>query len=347
MKAVVLESPKKIIFDKDYPDPVPYLGEVVVDVKVVSICGSDIRRVVHVEAHTYPMILGHEIAGVVSEVGEQVYGEWLGKRVSVVPLIPCMDCPMCLQGRYSGCQYYSFIGSRRNGGFAEKVAVPRSNLIEIPDDLAFEHAALIEPSSVALHALERGGIAEDMSVAVLGSGSIGMFVIQWAKIKSASLVIASDVDSGKLQLAKKLGADITVDAGKEDIERIVREQTGEGVDLTLETAGTIDTLTDAVRVTRPGGVVVCVGNLPSDTTIPASLFESISRKELGVRGSWMSYSAPFPGHEWHESVRKLADGSLDPESMISHRFQLEKAPAVFKQIESGKLNYHKIILCGK
>lgn len=340
MKAVVLAGLKRLELQPHFNDSVPGSGEVVVSVQAASICGSDVRRVVHGEAHTYPMVLGHEVAGVVVQVGANVDSKWLGKRVAIAPLVPCMKCPPCADGRYSGCSHYSFIGSRQNGGFADKVLVPESNLIPVPDSVEIEHAALVEPATVALHALERGGIRPGMRVAILGCGSIGLFTLQWAKIKKASFVLVSDLREENIHLARKMGADLAIDPQK----RLVSSaQETPKVDLALETAGQLETLASAIEITRPGGVVVCVGNLPSDVLIKSSFIESLTRKELDVRGTWMSYSAPFPGHEWSETIAAMQRGDLKPELMISHRFPLEDLPQVFEKISEG-LRYQKILL---
>jgi len=343
MKAVVLEQPSKLVF-KDVEKPKPGLGEALLNVKAVSICGSDILRAFHRAAKMYPLILGHECAGVIAEVGEGVDDSVVGKRVAVAPLIPCMRCAACHRHIYSACKEYSFVGSRRHGGFAEYLTAPIQNLISLPDDVDFEVGAILEPSTVALHALEQGRIKAGQRVVIFGAGSIGLCTVQWARIKGAELIIATDVVDENLEAAKSLGAHVVFDPKDGDVVQQIMGLTGDGVDLALEMAGLPQTLAQAIMAVRARGVVVCMGNQPADATLPTTLIEHTIRQELEIRGTWMSYSPPFPGHEWTESTGALLQGNLDLQRMISHRFPLSATPEVFAQINSHALTHRKIIL---
>jgi len=204
MKAAVLHGPKDIRCEDV---PIPRLGvkDVLIKNKAVGICGSDIPRVWAGAAHFYPIILGHEISGEIVEVGEEVEKLSLGDRVAVIPLIPCFTCSACQEGRYSSCRNYSFIGSRRNGGFAEFVSVPETNIIKLPKGVSLEEGALLEPLSVALYALMRGGFTAGEKIAILGLGTIGMLVLQWAKIFGAKMIFCSDiVEQGQDRLRRHL-----------------------------------------------------------------------------------------------------------------------------------------------
>jgi len=343
MKAAILEGPGRIVY-QEVETPRPGPGEVLVRVKAVSICGSDLLRVFNGAAKTYPLILGHECAGIVVEAGEGVAKEHVGRRVAVAPLLPCMQCPACQRGIYSSCEQYSFIGSRQAGGFAEYVVAPLRNLIDLPEKLDFEVGAILEPSTVALHALERGEIAEGLRVAILGAGSIGLCAVQWARIKKAGLIISTDVVDENLAASKMLGAHLTLNARQEDVVASAMAETGDGVDLALEVSGSPEGLMQAVMMLRPRGIVVCVGNQPPEAMLPASIIEHITRRENELRGTWMSYSAPFPGHEWSDSVAAILRGDLHVQTMISHRFPLSAIEDVFQQIHSHALIHRKIIL---
>ncbi len=292
----------------------------------------------------YPLILGHEVAGEVVEVGPGVDAALMGMRAALLPLIPCMQCAFCRRGLYSACTSYSFLGSRRAGGFAEYVALPAGNLLPLPDGVDFEAGALIEPATVALHAMEMGRFEPGQRVAVLGAGSVGLMAVQWLRMLGAAQTLASDVVEENLACARSLGAQVTVNARSEDVARRIMAETGGGVDLALELAGSPQTLAQAIQVAVPRGAVVLNGNQPKEASFPAELMETITRKELGVYGTWMSYSAPFPGHEWTEAAAAMQRGELRVDEMITHRFPLCEVEAVFQGIADRSLVYRKIML---
>lgn len=343
MKAVVLEKPGVLVY-KDVDTPQPGSGEALLKVKAVSICGSDILRVYHGAAKTYPLILGHECAGEVAAVGPGVDEAWVGRHACVVPLIPCMRCTACQQQIYSACRAYSFIGSRVSGGFAEYVKLPVSSLIPLPGEIDDEVGALIEPGSVALYSLERGESKPGQRVAILGVGSIGLFTVQWARAKEAGHIIATDVVDERLQAAKSMGAHTALNPARTDVVAEVRQITGDGVDIALEVSGSPKALEQAILMTRPRGRIVCVGNQPENAALPLSFIEHIMRQELEVRGVWMSYTAPFPGHTWTDTIAAAQRGSLELDKMISHRFALAEVPDIFRHIHAGSLSYRKIII---
>ena len=342
MKAVCLVNKGSLNY-VDVPTPEPGKSQVLLRVKAVSICGSDVLR--YAKGHRmYPLVMGHECAGVVEAVGEGVSAELIGRRAALIPLVPCFECPQCQAGRYSACCQYSFIGSRQPGGMAEYVEVPQRNLLFLPADLPFETAALIEPSSVARHILDLGHFQAGQSAAVLGAGAIGLLLVQWLHILGASQIVASDVVDENLAAAREMGADVTLNPRRDDIAARVKERTGMGVDLTLEMAGVPQTLAQTITVTRPKGWVVCGGNQPADASLPMRFIEDLMRKELNLVGCFMSYSAPFPGHEWTDSLDAVLDRRLDLPAMISHRFPLREAPQVFAEITREQTARRKIIL---
>lgn len=341
MKAAVLENKGTIIY-QDIPTPSPQPGNVLLQMQAVSICGSDLSR--FTKGHrTYPIILGHECAGIVAEVGAGVPSDLVGKRAAVIPLVPDFVCDQCARGLYSACRHYSFIGSRQAGGFAEYVQVPEKNLWFLPEEISFEAGALIEPATVARHILDRGDFGAGSSACVLGVGSIGLMIVQWLHILKARLIIAVDVSNENLQAALKLGAHIALNPKQVDIAAQVRALTGDGVDLALEAAGAPQTLAQTIQVTRPRGNIVCGGNQPLDATLPMSVIEDLMRKELHLNGCFMSYSAPFPGHEWTEARDAIQSGALDIETMISHRVALSQTAQTFHDIAAREYPYRKIV----
>ena len=179
MKAWVLHSVGDIRFE-EVETPQPADGEVLVAVRAAGICGSDIPRIYQTGAHVQPLIPGHEFAGQVVGTGRNVSADWQNRRVGIFPLIPCKDCVSCQKQHYELCRSYSYLGSRRNGGFAEYVTVPAWNLIALPDAVSYEQAAMMEPMAVAVHAM-RSALAGDAdrskAIAVCGLGTIGMLLV--------------------------------------------------------------------------------------------------------------------------------------------------------------------------
>jgi len=342
MKAVVLED-QKVITYKDFPTPEPGPGHVRLNIKAISICGSDIKR--YVDGHRmYPLILGHENSGIIDRVGDGVSRNYAGKHAAIIPLVPCFECEECKRGFYSACHSYSFIGSRQSGGFAEYVDLPERNVFILPDELPFEHAALIEPSTVARHMLALGDFRSGQTAIVLGAGSIGLMIVQWLRILGAEKIIVTDILDDNLQIASKVGAHVTLNPSKVDVAKEVKTLLGNGADLTLEATGVPHVLEQTISLTRPRGKIVLAGNQPLDQSLPLTFIENLMRRELSLIGCFMSYSAPFPGHEWTETLAALMNGSLDMDTLISHRFPLSKAPEVFEKIGAHQLAHQKIIL---
>jgi L-iditol 2-dehydrogenase len=342
MKAAVLEN-KGVIEYKDVPTPEPGPGHVRLKVKAISICGSDIKR--YVDGHRmYPLILGHETSGIVDSVGSGVSKDLIGKHAAIIPLMPCFECEQCKEGHYSACHSYSFIGSRQAGGFAEFVDLPERNVLLLPDKLPFEHAALVEPSTVARHMLALGDFKSGQTAVVFGAGSIGLMLVQWLRILGAKKIIVSDLLEDNLKIALKVGAHEALNPSKVDVIKEVGKLLGDGANLTLEATGVPQVLQQTLSVTRPRGKIVLAGNQPLDKSLPLTFIENMMRREISMVGCFMSYSAPFPGHEWTETIAALSDGRLDMETLISHRFPLSKAPEVFQKIGAHELAHQKIIM---
>jgi L-iditol 2-dehydrogenase len=339
MRAAMIYGPGDIRIE-DIPHPKPEPGEVIVRIRACGICGSDLPRALDGKAHFYPTVVGHEAAGEIVEIGSKVTKFSPGDRVAVAPLVPCMECEACQLGRYSLCGQYSFVGSRRQGCMAEYVAIPERSLVPIPKDLSFEQAAMLEPATVPLYGLLKVGSLAGLSVAVLGVGTIGLFAVMWAKFLGASQVIAVDISDWKLERARELGADEVINSnglGSAEgglVGAIKSVTSGAGCDLAVETAGHPITQVQAVEICANGGKVLYVGTAHEPVHFEPKAFEAIVRKELVIYGSWMSYSAPFPGREWQIAAKALSDGALDPSAMITHRFELSDAREAFETLRS-------------
>lgn len=330
MKALVIEAEDKFTY-KDVPVPEIKDDEVLVKVRACGICGSDIPRVMNKGVHFYPIIVGHEFAGDVVKIGSSVKNVGRGQRVTAAPLIPCGACPECQKGNPAMCTHYSFIGSRQDGAMAEYVAVPARNLVPIADSVSYEQGAVIEPITVALHGIERVGVMEGgKSALVYGCGTIGMLTIQCLKAKGIERVYAIDIDEHKLKIAKKLGAYEIINSGKVDVAEYFKEH-GK-VDFAFETAGVNFLQAQIIELVNKHGKVVYIGTAHGDVKLPAKSFEQILRSEIFVTGSWMSYSAPFPGSEWTAAAEYLAAGKIKTEELISHRFKLSDGIKAFETL---------------
>lgn len=345
MKAAVLFGNEDIRYT-DWETPVCRPGTVKVHVRATGICGSDVPRVLHNGAHFYPIILGHEFSGDVVEVGEGVEGLRVGDTVSGAPLVPCMKCADCQQGNFSLCKHYSFIGSREPGSFAEYVVIPACNAIPYDPAIPYEQAAMFEPSTVAIHGLLQADYRGGETVAILGCGTIGIFTLQWARILGAKKIVAFDIDDGRLALARRMGADEGVNTLQEGFLEKARALTGgRGYENVFETAGNPITMKMAFALAGNKARVCFIGTPHTDMTFAPAEWENMNRKEFHLTGSWMSYSAPFPGKEWQLTAHCLATGQLkfDP-GMIFRRYPLSAAAEAFALYHNPRDVHGKIML---
>ena len=337
MKAAILYGNGDVRYG-EYPEPQIKNGHVKIRVRSAGICGSDIPRVFNGGAHSYPSVLGHEFAGEVTEVGEGVCRVKKGDTVAVAPLVPCMECGDCKTGDYSLCRDYSFVGSREQGGFSEYVVVPEMNAVRYDPSVPFDIAAFFEPSTVALHGLFLCGYRGGGSVSVLGAGTIGVLTLQWARIFGARCVTAFDIDEDRLALARELGADKTVNPAKEGAG-------GVKSDYVFETAGSPDAMRLAFEVAAGRASLCFIGTPHRDLAFTPKQWENMNRKEFRLTGSWMSYSAPFPGREWELTAHYLKKGSLViNDRLIFRRYPLSKAGEAFGLYEDPSGVKGKVLL---
>lgn len=345
MKAAVLYGNEDIRYD-DFPTPEIKPGTVKVKVKATGICGSDVPRVLSNGAHFYPVVLGHEFAGDVVEVGEGVTDLKVGDTVSGAPLLPCMKCADCQNGNYSLCKFYSFIGSREQGSFAEYVVLPALNAVKYDPSIPYEQAAMFEPSTVALHGVLCNDFRGGEYTAILGGGTIGIFTMQWAKIFGSKKVVVFDIDEGRLALAKRMGADEVINTRNENFMKTAMDITdGQGYGYVFETAGNPVTMRMAFELAANKAGVCFIGTPHVDLTFTPRMWENMNRKEFKLTGSWMSYSAPFPGREWELTAHYFATGQLAfDEELIFRKFPMSKADEAFALYKDPSQVHGKILL---
>ncbi len=328
MKAAVLHAPGDLRVE-EVPAPSPADGEVLLRVARSGVCGSDVPRLVGKAAHRYPVVLGHEFSGTIAAVGKGVGPELVGRLAACAPLLPNFDDPQCARGNYSLGKGYGFIGSRQQGGFAEYVAMPRRNAVLLPDGMDLAAAALLEPLTVGLHAVNIMDFVPGRPVAVTGVGTIGILLVQSLRALGAGTITVLDVEPARLEQARELGADRAFDSRVEGVDRAAAEGIGDGgFDFVFETAGVPAAEILALRLAGPRGHVMFVGTPHVPLTLQPAEFELMNRKELLVQGSWMNYSAPFPGWEWEFGARLLADGRVRTQGLVDRVLPLAAAGQV-------------------
>ena len=345
MKAAVVCANEDVQY-LDYEEPKCGPGLVKIKVKASGICGSDIPRVLHNGVHFYPIVLGHEFSGDVVEVGEGVTKVSVGDRVSGAPLLPCMKCDDCQKGNFSLCKHYSFIGSRQQGSNGDYVVIPEQNAVVFDKSISYEQGAMFEPSTVALHGVMQNNYQGGECVAVLGGGTIGMFTMQWTKIFGSKKVVVFDISNERLELAKRLGADDVVNTTEEGFMKKAMEMTdGKGFAYVFETAGQVPTMQMAFELAANKAHVCFIGTPHVDLSFTPAMWENMNRKEFFLTGSWMSYSAPFPGKEWNLTAHYFATGQLkfDP-GFIYKKVPMSKAQEAFQMFKTPGLVKGKVLL---
>ncbi len=343
MKAAVLHGKKDIRYE-EWERPEISSNEVLVKVKTSGICGSDMPRVLSDAAHYYPIVLGHEFSGEVVDTGQDVNNLSKGDRIAGAPLLPCHSCIDCKQGNYAQCKNYSFIGSRESGSWAEYVKMPAVNVVKLPDQVSFTQGAFFEPITVGLHGLfvmdYRGGT----DVAVVGMGTIGLLTMQCARALGAKRIFAFDIDEERLAVAKEYGADFCLNTADSNFRDVIDKKTsGRGFEMVIETAGVEFTEKLSLEIASNKGKVMFIGTPSKDISLTPREFEHINRKELTVRGSWMSYSAPYPGKEWELAAYYLKKGLIKVDKLIDRIIPLQEIGEAFGDIEDNKVK-GKILL---
>jgi L-iditol 2-dehydrogenase len=320
MKAAFLHKPGDIRIE-EIDVPVPRDDEALIQIKAVGVCGSD--------AHYYkvgrigdfivkePLILGHECAGEIVEVGKSVKKLKSGDRVSIEAGVPCRKCEFCKRGRYNLCADVTFMATPPfHGAFCEYVAHPEDFLFKLPDNIAFEEGAMIEPLAVGVYAAERGNINIRNTVAIIGSGPIGLMTLQAARARGATDIIVTDLQPFRLELAKKLGASLTINIKEEDPVQKILEYTNGGADVVMDAVGYPETLQQSIKIAKPGAVIVWIG-MPTVDQIPIRAVEAIC-KDVDIRGIFR-YANAYP-----PSIRLIGSGKVDVKSMITTSFTLDQ-----------------------
>ncbi len=347
MKAYVLHGINDIKFE-DVNKPVPRENEVLLKVCAAGICGSDIPRIYKNGAHVHPIILGHEFAGIVEAAGDSKNADLVGKRMGVFPLIPCMECDQCKARQYEMCRKYNYLGSRCDGAFAEYVAVPIWNLIELPDTVSFGEAAMLEPFSVAAHSM-RAMIDENTdrntSVLVWGAGTIGMMLVMLFKAEGFKNILCVASKSYQAEtLNEKVGIEkenIFEGTDKDKVKEWIKEKSGTGAKIAFECVGKNETYAAVIENAAPSANIMLVGNPASDMSLSRDLYWKILRSQLTIKGTWNSSYTKEEDDDWHYVLSKLSNNEMAAEDLISHRFKLENLSDGFEIMRDKSENYIK------
>lgn len=343
MKALTFYAKRDLRYE-EVPNPVIEKGnEVIIKVKAVGICGSDIARYRNLGPYIPGNVWGHEFAGEVVEVGSEVTSVKPGDRVVGCPNMVCHECEHCKGGHPARCESLHTIGAKVPGAFAEYIKMPEINLIKMTDNMTYEEGALVEPATVAIHGLYQTKIKMGYEVAVVGCGNIGLMCIQWAKAFGAKKVYALDIDDSQLKMAKEFGADVLINTTDVDFHDEIRKY-GKGVDLAIESAGNPYTAARVLGLPHKGGEVVYMGIPYGDVPVPRFYFEKIMRNELNIIGSWCTVSAPYPGKEWANAVEYIGEKKVQVTGMITHQAKLSEGPAIFEQIMENPKAFGKVLL---
>jgi L-iditol 2-dehydrogenase len=342
MTAAYLEGPKRVAL-KRAPVPEPKPDQILVRVKSIGVCGSDVHYYQHGRmgpfAPTEPLILGHESAGEVVSCGAGVRTFAPGDRVSLEPGIPCGACEPCKRGHYNLCASVYFMGSAPNqhGAFREYVAWDPRMAYRLPDEVSFEEGALLEPLAAASYAVRLGGVAPGQRVAVFGSGPIGLLITRMARIAGAAQVLVSDVEPARLEKAKSFGATGVANAKTDDVLEAIRAATnGQGADVVFEAAGSPVSHQMSLEAAARGGTVVFVGWL-ANGDLSLNL-HAIGTRELTIKGMFR-YRNVYP-----EAIRLLSAGMVDLKGLITGRYPLDRVVDALEEALARKPGTLKIMI---
>jgi L-iditol 2-dehydrogenase len=341
MKALVLEAYNQLVY-KEVPEPEPGPNDVLIRVKACGICGSDVHGMDGSTGRRIPpLIMGHEAAGIIAGVGSKVAGFHPGERVAIDSTVYCGACFYCRRGAINLCDKRRVLGVacdeyRQNGAFAEYVVVPQHILYPIPEEVSFEHAAMVEPCAIALHAVGRASLAANATVLVVGAGTIGLLVVQVLQASGCGKIIAMDIEPEKLDLARKMGADVLLNSHKTEVLSKIEKLTGHrGVDVVIDAVGIASSVETALYSVRKGGAVTMIGNLSPTVKLP---LQRLVACEITIYGSCTSQG------DYPTGLDMMDRGIIDVQTLISAVGELAEGAAWFQRLYQKEQKLLKVIL---
>jgi len=326
MKAAVFKGIEDLQIE-DVPDPEAGPNDVVVAVKAVGVCGSDLHTYLHGSFVQPGQIMGHEFAGEVVEAGPAVEGVAVGDRLTASPLVPCNDCPRCAEGRYNLCAaaWTQGLAYGRPGAFAERLRipdpVPGQNVFSLGDDISDEAGALVEPLAVAVHAVKLAAPVEGATCLVLGLGTIGLQVVQALKAQGAGRVIGVDLSGLRLEAGRQLGAEAL--DGAAGLDQVLGDAlaSGDEIDVVFECSGVPALATAALERVRGGGTIVVLALFDDPVTFNPTI---LVQKEIRLQGS-----IAYTGEDFADAVAMIRGGKAQSEPLITHRESLDDISEAF------------------
>jgi L-iditol 2-dehydrogenase len=340
MKAAILKR-VGVIEMEDIPVPKPGPEDVLVKVKAVGICGSDLHYYTHGKIGSYvvekPIILGHESAGEVVETGVNVANIRVGDRVTVEPGVPCRKCEYCKTGRYNLCSDVVFMATPPvDGAFTEYIVSPADFVYKIPDTMSYDEAALMEPMAVGVYAAEKAQVKPGMKASVLGLGPIGLVVAQAVKAYGASRTAGVDIVNFRLEKAEQFAVDKAFDSRVEDLEARLITYLGQRPDVVFETAGSPQTITLAANLVKTGGTIILIGMSPEDI-VPMN-HGQILGKELKILGIFR-YANMYP-----KAIELAATGKVNVKDLATHSFALSETKKAMDFALANKNSSLKVMI---
>ncbi|HUV03732.1 MAG TPA: zinc-dependent alcohol dehydrogenase family protein [Armatimonadota bacterium] len=326
MKSVVFREPNRFVVE-DRPVPDIGDGDALVKVRACGICGTDVHILHGEHIVKFPVVPGHEFSGEVVKVGSKVSDVSVGDRVTIDPNIVDYTCYFCRRGQIHLCENLTALGVNYDGGFAEFCRVPAVQAYKVPDSVSLDEAAMAEPLACCIHGIDRANITPGDSVVVLGAGSIGLLLVQLARIAGASHIIVSEPDERKRHMAARFGSDAQVDPSKQDVTAEVAELTKVGADVVIESAGRLETAQLALKLARRGGTVLQFGVVSPDQLAEVSPYD-VYYNELTVRGSFVN---PYTHAR---AIKLLASKQVEVMPLITHRFTLDESAKAFETAQS-------------
>ncbi len=339
MKAIIWDRDGQLKLDENYPYPECKEDWVVIKVISAGVCATDLS-VINGDFGPPPLIPGHEIAGIIDQVGSQVKSAKPGDRVVVETAVACGHCCECESGNKHLCRESGEIGfPPYNGGYAEYVTVPENCLKFIPDNVSFDEAGIIEAALCPFGILYRYGMKPGATVLIQGNGVAGLSFLQTAKCFAASKVIMSVRRESGIEMAKHFGADIVINIEKENLtERIMQETDGLGVDVSIDATGNSSAIEKAVKVTRSGGQVILYGIPDVSAEMPQFPVREIIIRQLSVVGGTNNQLA------WEPLLSLVASGQFNVRDMITNTFPLEEAKTALQLAKNKPDGFIKSVL---
>ena len=337
MKQAVMTAPGKIKF-RQVEQPKSQPDEVLIKVERIGVCGSDIHVYHGLHPYTsYPVVQGHEVSGIVAEIGKDVTGFQKGDKVVFTPQVTCGTCYPCRHGMEHICDDLKVMGFQTDGAAQEYFPVVASKVLKVPESISLDQAAMIEPLAVAVHALGRYGDVRGKAVVVLGAGTIGNLVAQTAQALGAAKVIITDVSDYKIAKARACGIPLAINTREASLTDVIANEIGsDKADVILECVGVQDTITQAIDNARKGSMIVVVGVFGKIPSVDLGLVQD---RELTLIGTLM-----YQKKDYKTAIELVSQGKINLDNMITQRFAFDNYLDAYKAIEDAKGEYLKVMI---